>query len=321
MKARRCTSPQSGDRPSNFYRSEEDVTMRTPISGLGTALALAIATQAHAADIDWTKVDAALGKTASVQGAVHRYGFPRSDLQVTLDSVAIKPALALGGWLGFEPTQDGAVVMGDLVLTDAEVNPVMAALLKSGIDVTAVHNHLLRANPLPFYMHIHGHGDPVPMASAIRAALGESKTPFGPPAAPASQAAQIDLDTAALDGAIGAKGKVNGGVYQFAVPRKDPITEGGMSVPPAMGTAIVINFQPTGGGKAAITGDFVITADEVEPLIRSLRENGIEVTAIHSHMLDEQPRLFFVHFWANDDALKLAKGLQAALGKIAVARS
>jgi hypothetical protein len=216
---------------------------------------------------------------------------------------------------------DGALVMGDLVLTESEVNPVMAKLLTSGIDVTAVHNHLLRASPLPFYMHIHGHGDPVTMATAIRGALAESKTPFEPPAAPASQTAQIDLDTAALDRAIGVKGKINGGVYQFSIPRKDPVTEDGMPIPPAMGTGTVINFQPTGGGKAAITGDFVITAEEVEPLIRSLRENGIEVTAIHSHMLNEQPRLFFVHFWADDDAPKLAKGLRTALEKIAVARS
>jgi hypothetical protein len=256
-----------------------------------------------------------------VQGEVHRYGIPRRDLQVTVDSVTIRPALALGGWLGFEPMADGALVMGDLVLTETEINPVMAKLLESGIDVTALHNHLLRANPPTFDLHVHGHGDPVAMASAIRAALAESKTPFGSPAAPAPQAAQIDLDTAALDNAIGSRGKVNGGVDQFSVPRKNEITEGGMPVPPAMGTATVINFQPTGGGKAATTGDFVITADEVNPLLRALRENGIEATAIHSHMLNEQPRLFFLHFWANDDAAKLAKGLQAALEKIAVTRS
>jgi biotin operon repressor len=295
--------------------------MRTSISGLGFALALATAAQAHAAEIDWTKVDAALGKTASVQGEVHRYGIPRSDLQVTLDGVAIKPALALGGWLGFEPMQDGAVVMGDLVLTETEVNPVMSKLLESGIEITAVHNHLMRASPATYYMHIHGHGDPVAMATAIRAALADSRTPFAAPAASAAQTGQIELDTDKLDEAIGVKGKVNGGVYQFSVPRKEPITEDGMSVPPAMGTAIVINFQPTGGGKAAITGDFVVTAEEVNPMIRALREHGIEVTALHSHMLDEQPRLFFVHFWANDDAVKLAKGLQAALSKIAVARN
>jgi hypothetical protein len=295
--------------------------MRTSISGLGFALTLAITAQAHAAEIDWTKVDAALGKTASVQGEVHRYGIPRSDLQVTLDGVAIKPALALGGWLGFEPMPDGAVVMGDLVLTEGEVNPVMSKLLGSGIEITGVHNHLMRASPATVYMHIHGHGDPLAMATAIRAALAESKTPFVAPVAQAAQTAKIELDTDKLDEAIGVKGKVNGGVYQFSVPRKDPITEGGTSVPPAMGTAIVINFQPTGGGKAAITGDFVVTAEEVNPMIRALRENGIEVTALHSHMLDEQPRLFFVHFWANDDAFKLAKGLRAALGKVAVARS
>ncbi len=217
--------------------------------------------------------------------------------------------------------QDEAVAMGDLVLTETEVNPVMSKLLESGIDITAVHNHLMRGTPTTLYMHIHGQGDPVALATAIRAALAESKTPFAAPAAPAAQTAQIELDTDKLDAAIGVKGKVNGGVYQFSVPRKDPITEDGMPVPPAMGTAIAINFQPTGAGKAAITGDFVITAQEVNPLIRALRESGIEVTAIHTHMLDEQPRLFFVHFWANDDANKLAKGLQAALAKIAVARN
>jgi Domain of Unknown Function (DUF1259) len=284
------------------------------------AVAFLFSGQSLAADIDWAKVDAALGKTASVQGEVHRYGIPRSDLQVTIDGVTIKPALALGGWLGFEPMAGGALVMGDLVLTEPEIEPVMTKLLESGIDVTALHNHLLRTNPATYYMHVHGHGDPVVIATAIRAALAESKTPFGPPAVPA-QAAEIDLDTTALDNAIGAKGKINGGVYQFTVPRKDAVTDSGTALSPAMGTATVINFQPTGDGKAAITGDFVITAGEVNPLIHALRENDIEVTAIHSHMLSEEPRLFFVHFWANNDAQKLAKALQAALERIAAARS
>jgi hypothetical protein len=197
----------------------------------------------------------------------------------------------------------------------------MTIILEGGIDVTAVHNHLLRANPATYYTHVHGHGDPVALATAIRAALAESKTPLAASSAPAAQTAEIELDTGKLDELIGVKGKVNGGVCQFSVPRKDEITEHGTPIPPVMGAAMVINFQPTGGGKAAITGDFVVTANEVNPLIRALRENSIEVTAVHSHMLDELPRLFFVHFWANDDALKLAKGLQAALGKTAVARS
>lgn len=284
------------------------------------SLALSQSSLSMAGDIDWSKVDDALGKTASVQGDVHRYGLPRNDLQVTVDGVAIKPALALGGWLAFEPAPGGAMVMGDLVLTENEVNPVMTKLLQSGIEVTAVHNHLMRATPATFYMHVRGHGDPVTMAMAIRGSLAESKTPFEAPAAAPAQNV-IDLDTNKLDEVMGAKGKVNSGVYQFSVPRRDPITEDGMPVPPAMGTGTALNFQPTGDGKAAITGDFVVTAEELNPMIRALRENGIEVTAIHSHMLQEQPRLFFVHFWANDDAIKLANGLRAALDKTAVARN
>ena len=283
--------------------------------------ALAIATAADAQPIDWTKVDAALGRTAAVSGEAHRYGFPRSDLQVTVDGVAIKPALALGGWAAFQPAKDGAMVMGDLVLLETEINPVMAKLLDGGIEITAVHNHLLRANPETFYMHIGGHGDPVKMAEVIRSALALSKTPFNPPAAAPTPAPAIDLDTAQLDQIIGVKGQANGGVYQFNVPRRDPIMESNMMIPTAMGSANAINFQPTGGGKAAITGDFVITGDEVNPMIKALRANGIEVTALHSHMLTEQPRVFFMHFWANDDALKLAKGVRAALDKTAVAKN
>ncbi|MGI8853993.1 MAG: DUF1259 domain-containing protein [Methyloceanibacter sp.] len=284
------------------------------------ALVLA-ATHALAAEIDWITVDTSLGKTATVQGEVHRYGIPRSDLQVTLDGVTIKPALALGGWVAFEPTPDGAMIMGDLVLTENEINPVMTKLMERGIEITALHNHLIRATPATFFMHVRGHGEPVKMATAIRAALAETKTPFETPAAAPPQNATIELDTGKLDKLIGTKGKMNGGVYQFSVPRRDPVTENGMQVPPPMGTATAINFQPTGDGKAAIAGDFVVTAEEVNPMIRALRENGIEVAAIHSHMLEENPRLFFVHFWANDDAVKLAKGLRAALDKTAIAKS
>jgi hypothetical protein len=295
--------------------------MRTVQMLATCGVALTIATAANAQEIDWKKVDTTLGKSAAVSGEVHRYGLPRSDLQVTVDGVLIRPALALGGWAAFMPMRGEAMVMGDLVLLETEVNPVMAKLLEGGIEITAVHNHLLRANPETFYMHIGGHGDPVKMAEVIRSALALSKTPFNPPAAPPTPAPAIDLDTAQLDQIIGVKGQPNGGVYQFNVPRRDPITETGMTVPTAMGSANAINFQSTGGGRAAITGDFVITGDEVNPLIKALRANGIEVTAIHSHMLTEQPRVFFVHFWANDDALRLAKGLRAALDKTAVAKS
>jgi hypothetical protein len=169
--------------------------------------------------------------------------------------------------------------------------------------------------PRVMYMHIMAHGDEVKIAQTLRTALGQSKTPMEPPAA--SAGGTIDLDTAAVARALGVGGKVNGGVYQVSVPRRETVRDGGREVPPSMGVATAINFQPTGGGKAAITGDFVLAASEVNPVIRALQENGIEVTALHSHMLTEQPRLFFMHFWANDDATKLARGLRAALDRMA----
>jgi hypothetical protein len=277
---------------------------------------------AHAQDIDWQKVDEVLGRKPAVTADVHRYGFPRTDLTVTLDGVTIKPALALGGWIAFKPAHGGVMAMGDLVLLESEINPVMLKMIASGLEITAAHNHLLRASPATFYMHVAGHGDPIKIATAIRDALAESQTPLTV-AAPAAPPPAVDLDTAQLDQIIGVKGQANGGVYQFNVPRRDPITEEGMQLAPVgpMGVAIGINFQPTGGGKAAITGDFVLTGDEVNPVIMALRVHGIDMTALHNHMLDEQPRLFFMHFWANDDAIKLAKGLRAALEKTASTKS
>jgi biotin operon repressor len=288
------------------------------VSVLFAGAMLAFPTLAGAQDIDWQKVDDAFGrKPAVVAGDVHRYGFTRSDLTVTLDGVTIKPALALGGWVAFKAMGSEVMAMGDLVLLETEINPAMAKMIENGVQITAVHNHLLRGNPATFYMHIGAHGDAVKTATAIRIALAESKTPVTPPAPAAAPA--IDLDTAQLEQIIGAKGQANGGVYQFGVPRRDPVSEGGMALAPAgpLGLATGIGFQPTGGGKAAITGDFVMVSSEVNPVIKTLRANGIEVTALHGHMLDEQPRLFFMHFWANDDAIKLAKGLRAALDEMA----
>jgi hypothetical protein len=277
---------------------------------------------ASAQAIDWQKVDDAFGrKPLAVAGDAHRYGFPRTDLNVTLDGVTIKPALALGGWAAFKPMHGDAMVMGDLVLLETEIAPVMTKLIENGLEITALHNHLLRANPATFYLHVGGMGDPVKMATAIYTALAQTKTPLASPAA--STPPVIELDTSQLDQVIGVKGQANGGVYQFGVPRRDPITQQGtpLTPPGPLGMATGIGFQPTGGGKAAITGDFVLTADEVNPVIKALRANGIEVTALHSHMLDEQPRLFFMHFWANDDAIKLAHGLRAALDKMANAKN
>ncbi len=295
------------------------------------AMLAAVATSTPAGAADWTKVADALGKSGTeMPGGVYRVGLPRTDLHVTLDGVRIKPTLALGSWLAFQPMGDQAMVMGDLVLTEAEVNPVMKKLTEGGIEITALHNHLLRAQPATLYMHVLGHGDPAKLATALNAGLALSATPLGnvtpstssqPPASGAAQPQQVDLDTAMIDRVLGAKGKANGGVYQISLRRAETVKDGSIEVPVAMGSAEAINFQPTGAGKAAITGDFVLIGEEVNPVLRALRENGIEVTALHNHMLDDQPRLFFMHFWANDDAAKLAQGLRAALDKVNLVRS
>ena len=292
------------------------------------AFAAGLAGAAHAAGDDWARVGEALGKAGTeLPGGVYRVGLPRTDIKATLDGVELKPGFALGSWLAFQKMGNDGMVMGDLVLMMDEVGPVMAKLVAGGIEVTALHNHLLRNQPFTMYMHVSGKGDPVKLATALHAAVAASKTPLGaapsgssqPAAAPASPP-PIDLDTAALDQLLGAKGSNNGGVYQYGIPRAEPVKDGGMVVPPAMGSANAINFQPTGGGKAAITGDFVLIDKEVAPVMKALRDNGIEVTALHNHMLGDQPRLFFMHFWANDDAKKLAAGLKAALAQIAIAK-
>ena len=310
------------------------------IAVLGT-----LATGASAAEPWQDAIATGLGKPGTAMpGGVYRVGLPRTDLKVTLDGVQLKPSLALGSWLAFVRHGGGneVMVMGDLVLTEDEVNPVMKRLVENGVEITAIHNHLLRASPSTLYMHVSGQGEPGKLATILAGALGASRTPFGgetagssPPSGktepasagegpvPAKATApdqSLDLDTAAIDAAIGRKGKVNGGVYAVSVPRSETPKDHGMVVPEAMGSAIAINFQPTGGGKAAITGDFVLTADDVNPVIKALRASGIEVTALHNHMLDDEPRLFFMHFWANDDAGKLAKGLRDALDQVKVAK-
>ena len=289
---------------------------------------------------EWAAVQQALGGKGTMQpGNVLKFSFPRSDLEVTAAGVRLKAPLALGSWVAFKRMGATAsattMVMGDLVLTEDEVEPVMLALQQNGVEQTAVHNHLLHESPRVMYMHIMAHGDGAKIAASIRSALAQSATPLpalsatadpagsgggNPPAAASAAPTAIDLDTAAIAHALGASGKVNGGVYQVSIPRRERVTDHGMEIPPSMGVATAINFQPTGGGKAAITGDFVMVASEVNSVLRALREHGIEVTAVHSHMLTESPRLFFMHFWANEDAVTLAGGLRAALDRMAVKR-
>ncbi len=273
----------------------------------------------QAAAVDWKAVEAALGKAGALQpGDVYKVSLPRTDLKVTVGSVQLKPALALGSWVAFKKMGNTTMLMGDLVLTEDEVTPVMTKLQEGGVEQTALHNHVLHESPRVMYMHISAMGDAVKIAKAIHNALALTGTPF---AAPASiQNSDLGIDAKQLDKIMAQSGKVNSGVYQFTIPRAEKIFEAGMEVPPSMGVATAINFQPTSGDKAAITGDFVLIASEVNPVIKALRDNGIEATALHSHMLDETPRLFFMHFWANDDAKKLARGLRAALDQMNIAK-
>ena len=281
----------------------------------GLVCLVSIAIGQSSTSTNWKDVEEAIGRPGQAQpGDVIRFGLPRKDLHVTLDGVEVKAGFALGSWVAFKKDGATAMVMGDLVLTQDEVEPVMLKLQQGGIEQSALHNHLLGESPHVMYMHIQGHGDAVKMAKTIYDAITLTKTP-GPDAAPSQPPGDLGIDQKQIEQAIGRAGKVNGGVLQFGVPRAEKISDSGMEIPPSMGVATAINFQPTGNGKATITGDFVLLGSEVNSVIRALRENGIEVTAIHSHMLMEEPRLFFMHFWANDDAVKLAKGLRAALDK------
>jgi len=268
----------------------------------------------------WTAVvDRALGRAGAPQpGNVHKFAFPRSDLSVTLSATQLRPALALGSWVAFKQTSDGqAMAMGDLVLTEDEVQLVLARLQKGGVEQTAVHNHLVGEAPHVVYMHIMAKGDAEKIAQTIHDALAGTKTPMTPPRA--GTPVRLDLDSTAFATALGVTGKGNGGVYQVSVPRPEPIREGGEEIPPSMGVATAINVQPTTNGRAVATGDFVLLPAEVNPVIRALQANGIAVTALHSHLLMDQPHVLFMHFWGDDDAMKLARGLRAALDATAMA--
>jgi len=269
-----------------------------------------------AVDPDWKAVEQALGKSGQLQtGDVFRIGMPRTDLTVTVKGVPVKAPFALGSYAAFKQIGSQAMVMGDLVLLDQEVPPVMSGLFAGGLEVTAVHNHLNEMSPHVMYMHYEGHGDAVQLAKALRQALSASGTPFGA-SAPSAPATAPGLDPKQIEQALGRVGRdIGGGVVQVTVPRAEAITEMGHPLLPAMGVTTVLNFQPTVDGKAAITGDFVLIDKEVNPVAQTLLQNGIDVTAIHNHGLMDTPRLFYMHFWATDDPAKLARGLKAALDK------
>ena len=288
------------------------VGVLTGVAGRADAQALSASSARY-----WKVVEDALGRKGTANpGNVLKFGFPRSDLAVVLNGVTLKPAFALGSWVAFQRIGDHVMAMGDLVLLEDEVESVMASLQQNGIEQTALHNHLVGESPHVMYMHIRAIGNPARIARAVRSALEFTKTPLAQAAA--APPTPLDLDTTAIAKIIGVRGKANGGVYQLSIPRREkihPDKNDKMEIPAAMGIATAINFQSTGAGKAAITGDFVLLGREVNSVIWALSEAGIQVTAIHSHMIGEEPRLYFMHFWAIDDATKLARGLKSALDR------
>jgi hypothetical protein len=291
-------------------------TFTVLLLGIALVPAPANAQQKTPSNVDWKPVQDVFGFAGdTLPGEVIRFNMPRKDLHVTIGDVEVKPGLALGAWAAFHPVaKNDAMIMGDLVLTDDEVAPVAKALQEGGVEVTGIHNHLLGETPKIMYLHMGGHGDPVKLAQAVKKAVALSKTPI-PQGSSSPESQDLGFDVAAVNKIMGTQGKVSGGVLHFNFPRAEKLTEEGMDTPPSMGAGTVINLQPTGSGRAAIAGDFAMTGTEVGPVMKALQEHGIHAVALHSHALNDLPRLFYMHFWANDDAVKLAEGLRAALDK------
>ena len=280
------------------------------------AMLVAVAVGVSAQGLDTAKLDEVLGRSGQKTGDVYRFGFPRADLHVSVHGLAIRPGLALGSWAAFLGTDNDAMVMGDLVLLEGELNPVMKKLRASGFEISAVHNHLIEETPHVLYLHYMGHGPAAQLATSLRAALAVSKTPLDKPAAATDAAPPAWVKD--VEDSVGRKGTFRGGVLSFGVPRADSIVVAGMTIPPAAGVAEAINFQEAGPGTMATTGDFVLTAEEVNPVLSELQSHDILVTALHSHMLTEQPRLFFMHFWAVGTPESVGRGIAAALKRVSV---
>jgi hypothetical protein len=275
------------------------------------ALVLLSFTSVEAKGTGWEGVEKVFAQKGKTQGDMYKLTFPRSDLSVRMGEVKVEPALALTSWIGFKKMGNGAMMMGDMVLLEREVAPVTEKLVAEGLDVTAIHNHLIGSQPVVMYLHFGGHGNPANLAAAMRRVLSVTATPLTPPA-PAE--AKQTPDWSRVEKIFGKTGQKKGDLLQFSFNRKEKIIENGMEIPPFMGVAFPVNLQMV-DGKAASTGDFVLLAKEVNPVIRALVEHGITVTAVHSHMLFESPRLFFLHWWAYGDPEKVATGLKAALDR------
>jgi hypothetical protein len=286
------------------------------------ALSLSFASSTRAQDIpaEYQQVLTALGKQGDFKDKVLKVNIPRNDLSVTVANIKTPTPFGFGGWVAMTKGSDAMdVMMGDLVLTQDEVNPVMSALLDNGLEVTAVHNHFFWEEPRVFYMHVHGHGKPADLARKVKPALdligkGTSR-PAAAPAAPASAPAP-SIDTAKLAQIVGTPGEQSGAVYKITVGRTDlKLTEMGAPINARMGLNTWAAFVGT-NDKAAIAGDVAMLANEVQPVLKALRKNGIDVVAIHQHMTGTQPTIYFLHYWGTGPADQLARAFKVALGEL-----
>ncbi len=262
----------------------------------------------HREEYDLEAIKKIFSQEGTTAGGVFKFTFPRFDLKVRIDGIIIEPDLALTSWVAFNQLGNHSMMMGDLVLLENEVDPVMSSLIENGIEVTGLHNHLLHESPRIMYLHIKGEGDSIKLAQSVRNALSLTRTPFNiKKQQPTSQ-----INWKVIEDILGHKGSHKGKVLQLSVPRTTIISEDGHQLSPAMGISHAINFQSV-GRNVATTGDFVLLANEVNPVTSILRKNNIAVTAIHNHMLTEVPRLFFMHFWAVDKPEKLAQAFKSVL--------
>ncbi|RDG33952.1 DUF1259 domain-containing protein [Streptomyces corynorhini] len=304
-RARSGPAPEAG--AGAGARAAEDAAPGGPVQPVPTTVA------------DWKGVARALGRSGSlVRGLFYHTRFPRGDLHVVTRGVTVSPGLALGSHMAFVRYADGTVsAMGDLNVTEGELQRVTDSLFQHGIEVTALHKHLLAHTPDVWWIHIHAHGtDPVPLARGLRAAIGRTASP---PAMEPGPPPPLDLDLAGMEAALGVAGSNDGGIYKSVFARRETVIHDGRALPRGLAATSAFNFQPLGGGRAAVNGDFAMVADEVQPVLSTLRRGGIELVELHNHGLTEEPRLFFAHFWAVDDAVRLARALRPAVDATNVA--
>jgi hypothetical protein len=266
--------------------------------------------------IDAQTIEQVIGIKGKENKGEYKISIPQNDLKVEVDGIKITPPMGLGAWVAFTSAQGGVMVMGDIILTETDLKPVQSEVIRQGLTITAIHNHFVRNHPNILYMHIGGMGNTKLMAGKVKAVLDAIKQSRGhdPASAPAESVANT-IDSKMLDGIIGAKGEMSNGVYKYIIGRPDVnLKEHGVSISTYLGFNTWAAWQGT-PDRAAVAGDFAMLEDEVAPVIKTLIENGIEIVAVHSHMVHEQPRIIFLHYWGIGNAEQLAKGFKAALAQ------